>query len=341
MLMRREIVGATLSVALLTGCTQEIPGLPEFAGENEGEVSVAGLPEMLPPEVAAQRERVVNIIGRGYNENSGQFEQTTNGSGVQFDTKHVLTVGHVAVSKEGALSADCDNMFVNATTKEPRSYYVSANKLLGTAADVESARGKDDIGKTNYDAAWLTLETSKGNSLDPREALTVRRTPLEKGEQLFIMGFGFDDSARPETHRNPNQVALEHGKMSLRQSTPRVIGAIVAGPHIENGQLAVLTGLEDYSKLPDADAVNRTGDSGGPAFDANGELVGVVSQGTTTTGTSEQQKEAAQAQTGVAIIDAPEGYDYSLTLLQPVTPEVIADLQNMPDASCVPAPAGK
>lgn len=345
MLMKREMLLAATSVALLAGCSQEIPvrgfeGQPTFA--IEGEITVNGLPETLPPEVAAHRDRVVNIVGYGYNEATGKSEQTVNGSGFQFDTRHILTAGHVGVTKSGLLKADCDNMLINASTEEPRSHYGADNTLLGTTAKVASAKGKDDTRGSDYDAAWLTLEVDQPTSLDPQKPVTVRSTPLQKGEPIFIMGLGHDDSKNRDTVRNPNQLALEHNDLPIGRNTPRVIGAIVAGPLIEGEPIVTaLTGLKDYSELPDPEATNRKGDSGGPAFDANGEYMGIVSLSLGWTGPSKDQKPVAENRAGVTINGAPDGYQYSMTGLHRITPESLAELQAMPDVACTPAPAGQ
>lgn len=330
---REQMAGLALSAAFLAGCSPDFlqnDTLNPYDLPLEGTISLAGLPETLPPAVAAQRDRMVKIVGYKYLEDGSGT--ATAGSGIQYDAGHILTAAHVVLHGDGTEKFNCGKTFVFGTSEKPQQFSSAENAdLTGAVSPAENIRGKEEVDESGFDGAWMTIKPGKSGGLDERDTVQVRDTPLKEGEAIYMMGFGPDGDGRDRMlDRHPDQRELARDGIDIERSTPRVIGGIVAGTTIEGkSQLFAMTGLADYSEVPEVDKINRKGDSGGAAFDAEGRLVGIISQGK-----SSLTEQAAEGGIGTHIVDEPQGYRYPVTKLQLVTPDTVNELQGMPAAPC-------
>lgn len=331
-------LAAGLAVATLAAGCAEAPPHPaptpviEQTAVPSGPIDLSRVPEKLPRAVAAMIPRIVKVETFKAHE-QGRDEDYGSGTGILMDDSHVLTAGHVVIDEDGKQHGDCDRTFISATTKESTGTSLSDDKpLYGTLDNVASIQAVTHPGKT--DIAFLTRDTSGPEQFDePGAPLKVRTTPLLPGEVVFIFGFGDDANKAP---LNPREEALDEEGVALDHDSPRIIGAVVTR-NITGDRVVTLTGLQGYGKLPEPEKHNRPGDSGGAAFTADGELVGILSEADV----NMSPTDISYWTNNTKFINQPTGSQpSSVSAIQVITPDMFNNLQTLPPTQCSPMSYG-
>jgi len=140
-----------------------------------------------------------------------------------------------------AKSAAMKGVHFEGTLKEWRMQRKDDTTKFVLMDTLVNADRTEAIGEQNVDSDYLVF-TIRENRSDVTP-LTLRRTPLRKGEPVYILGWSFSDRTGP-------------------QRTYKAVYYKSTDNHI-------LVSIEEQKNL--------AGISGGPVVDANGELVGIVS----------------------------------------------------------------
>jgi hypothetical protein len=254
-------------------------------------VSASMLPKSLPNQVKAM-EKNVSTADVAIDSDRTQ----SSGSGIQLNDNTLITAGHVFRDGKG-------NMFPGATwcnafiAISPRGFF---------RATAESSVFSD---KSSLDFALLRTKplVEKGGSLH-----TVNFADKSYvGEPLYFINY----QETPKGYLRPPDTS----------STPAIYGGVVEG-YDQNGDINVPT-VVSYGIGGDYDA--RLGSSGGPVFNAEGELVGISVQVYNPTSTV---KEYSSLLRHVGLEKFAGNMQYTTAVVEPVTPKMVNEFE----ASLVP-----
>lgn len=337
----RRAVGVTLSLLAASATvgfayheSDTIEAALGFAEEPVVDLSV--LPEELPPAVAAALPNVVKINTPILQPDGSRDHYE--GSGVRTGPTEVITASHVAMTDDGRFrQGQCEDASVSSSTVEPQKV-ISSGPHEGEYRGVETSIASVSGWKVDdRDIARITLDPNEAQVMDPATPLKIRdlaANPLQPGDQLFIAGYGPDAEGNYRTPYDSQIFPYQKGK---GYNKPHVTGAVVLNTAYQGDQLAVATGLEDYSELADPAERNVEGDSGGAFFDEHGQLVGVLSTGTLETASGYSVEEVSTAfQARLQFTGLPQGYTPSVSTAELITPDLLSQLQGLPPAPCDP-----
>jgi len=221
------------------------------------------------------------------------------GSGVRIGKNYVLTAGHVA---DGKLRS-CESL--NAMAADGTQGIYKNLKIEFT---------------TEADLALFTIN-SLANGLSPAPHLAISKTPPRPEDVVYFVNY----EPAKDGARTPGSDVKAYRDPAI------YAGVVMPDDNPNDRQVKVLTGFQSYGTLA---AVNsRTGSSGGPLFNGEGELIGIVSTGKPGPLTAEDIYEY----TNVKPADLPPGTEANLgfTGVQLVDKETVAAL--MADVTQEPA----
>lgn len=261
----RRVAGFLAAGVLVTSCGGPSPD--QDATPTHQAPAIIRIDTVLPPElpqaVQAQVGSAVDIGSEIPLEESrfpdGTLALSTSrvsslGSGVRISETEVATAGHVRAEHPEAACGDFtiktrveDSIRKAPVTAEAHSYL------------------SDNVSADSYDVPDFGIMEVEPRLLEGVPIAQVRQTPLEVGEPVYFVNY---QPTADGTDREPSA--------SDPYSQPAEYGGIVAST---DGQLSrVITDIgASYGDV--YDDVTRAGASGGAVFDAQGQLVAIVSRG--------------------------------------------------------------
>ncbi len=216
------------------------------SSEHSLTLNLPQFPNKLPVTVLKQIDDLVSVQTNlpGYT--------TGIGSGILISKTRVLTAGHVINSPDNKPIKGIDNCAALQIDSKFGEQYPT--KEIATYKDEGTTRLPD-----------VALLESAFNF--PYSPVHLDRSQIKQGQRLYFANY---EPTASGAIRDP--LSLSH-----QLSLPAVYGGVVIGKQ-QNGDIEVLTGIKGYQVEGAAikDSHTRPGSSGGPAFNANGQLIGTV-----------------------------------------------------------------
>lgn len=303
----KERIGIIMASAMLVaGCDSlHVTGIEAPSGPPK--VDTHAVADVLPGAVAEQLPNTIAIkkmsqISLGY------YQNTYTGicSGVKVGTNDYLSAGH------------CD--------EDPANKYGYSSPCTDTTVAVASgAELPVDATSDSYipsiDQNDTMLLHSSGSSPAPETPVHFADSNyITPGTQLYVVNF---EPTAGGTLRSP-----------ASGNEPVVFGAVALGTR-PDGLVEVVDGIKSYSS--DGETVVRQGASGGPVFDGNGHLVGLVKGTSTINGQPGGTVQNYETNDHIIITDLPSDAPIDVMVLQPVSANTVTSLQQNLHPNTAPA----
>jgi hypothetical protein len=336
--MKEKYAAALLAVEVFTtGCSgQEIFSDPTTtvgvtASPHVPIINLNSLPDVLPHNVAAQEPNDVKIqfLNREWNTINVAHQKVTletviEASGVRVGHGEFITAGHeLRTSNNRPFNGVnvCGRLAVLA----PFRFDSAPGTRIGIDGKKYPSYGGD-----------LTAKTEIGSNLGDESTILPDIGYITTTEELPVLDSGvrinssqpsldqdvFMENFEPEsdnTDRNPLESDLSAAAIAGGASKPAIYGGIVLGRE-PNGQVIVAEGLKSYGQH--SDDVSRGGASGGPVYNAEGNLVGITV--TISTGSEAQ----LSSDLGIGFADNYPSREIAYSTYQPVTPDLLSNLES-------------
>jgi len=275
-------------------------------------INLSFLPDSLPQAVAQRVASVLDISIRTMDHPSWMSVA----SGVKISNL-AISAGHLLKQPDGLPHNDygCGDLLLTGRAGEKSlPAYGTVFKAEASYLDNEST------------ADISILETKKSRSFSQLPNSEISDTPPSVGQFVYFVNY---EPSSETLDRNPAYAELKDF------DDPTILPAIYLGIILEKtptGRYAILTGLKNLGAGME-DTLSRGGASGGPVYDEQGKIIGLVTKATG----KDIAPEIIETNFNVVLENIPKS-SLSVSFIQPVTSDLVSNLEQAAETNpdCIP-----